>query len=273
MGLRIYAADNDVKSVQIGRACLYGYPMPFGLQIDNNKKIDSVQIGQLITDQTGVGASSASIILIALTGQVHRFHIDDAVVRGGGTGMLVSTPSNASFVGQITVGRLEVFNSSDVAVMADNGASIDIGQLVASSCFTGVFRLIPGCKIRVGSLSQINTATLYTTTSGGAAPTLSNAWTQWAANDPFSVDLQGGRASLRGLIMPGTSNVFTTLPAWARPASNKRFMAQGKAGTTVVSVPVFVGADGSCSVNEIAGGTANCADWLSLSGISWDLQA
>jgi hypothetical protein len=274
MGLRIYAANNDVGAIRIAQAYLAGYPSPLGVQIDNNKTIENVQIESLTTDQAGVGSPGAGILILASSGQIQRFHIGDAMVRNCGTGLLSSYPNNAGFPGQITVGRLEVVNSSDVAVMADNGAAIDIGQLIASNCAAGVYRLIPGCRIRVGSLAQINgTATTYTATSGGAAPALANGWTQVASNDPFSIDLLGGRVGLRGLVKPGSTNTVSVLPAWARPVTNKRFMVQGYNGTTVVAVPLVVDTSGNVTVNEIAGGTANCSTWLSLSGVIFDQQA
>jgi len=194
-------------------------------------------------------------------------------VRNTTTGAQLAFVTPSSLDGHVSIGELSVANATN-AVDISQSSYVDIGVVNTDNLSDAVYRITGTPRLTVGALFKDSlTPAVYSTVSGGTAPSLQNSWAQVASNDLFGVDLLGGRVCLRGLIAPGSSNQFCTLPQWAWPATNKRFIAQGYNGTTQVSVPVIVSAAGVCNVNEVAGGFANVATWLSLSGITYDQQA
>lgn len=276
IGFLVQASSNNIGRVQIGSVDSFGYPTGCGVQFGGNFTIDDIEIGQLCTDQIGVGSTVAALDLSAAASQnIARWHIGSATLRNCGLAANFNFTQAANNPNHVSIGQLEVITASDVAAQVAGSSWVDIGSLIATSCTAGVYRMLGTPRLQVGMLTQAGTTpgSTYTNSSGGLQPALANSWAQVAANDPFSVDLTGGRVCLRGLVVPGTTNVISILPVWARPATNKRFMVQGYNGATVVSVPLVVDTAGNVKVNEIAGGTANCSTWLSLSGVTFDQQA
>lgn len=273
-GVLFHCAGNNVDQIQIGQILERGYPIGVGNLFDGAYVLSSINIAQIQTDAKGVAGTTRGLSLVAAnTGQiVTRFHVGRLECRNRSTAFQPVCFTSASLLPNVSVDSLDASVCS-TAVDIGNTAYVQIGKIATQVLTDAVYRITGTPKLEVGLLHQsLDSTATYSSTSGGLVPALSNAWTQIASNDVFGVDLTGGRVQLRGLIKPGSSNAFTTLPVWARPLTNKRTLAQGFNGSATVAVPVVISTDGICKVNEIGGDTANCSNWLSLCGISFDIQ-
>lgn len=273
--LLIQPEGNNVDVVEIGQiyasGAIYGISQIFG----GSYASSSVKIGSAIIDQYGVTGTKVGLQLNGTgTGQaVVRWNIEHLEVRNSTIGAQFSFDNTSDMDRHVHIGHLHVAQS-EFAVDIGSKSKVTIGVVSTDACTSGVYHITGTPKISVGQLMlDAGTTTVYSSASGGLAPALTNGWTQRAGNDPFGVDLLGGRVNLRGLVKPGSTTTLCVLPAWARPVTNKRFLAQGSNVTALQAVSVVVGDNGIVLVNEIGGGFANCSDWLSLSGISWDQQA
>lgn len=273
VGTLIQAAGNSVSRVEIGQVMAFGYPIGVGTSYGGVYVIDDVSIDSIITDQQGVAGTNIGVQIYAPSGEVDRFRIGSVTARNTTVGLQAIFNQGATSADHLHVDRLEVVNATS-ALELGNTAYVSVNTVIAANCSAGVFHILGTPRLSVGMVfKDTATTSFYSSAAGAVIPSFANGWTQVAANDPFNVDLSGGRINLRGLIKPGTTNVASVLPQWAWPSTNKRFMVQGYNGTTVVSVPLVVDTAGNVKVNEIAGGFANCSTWLSLSGVSFDQQA
>jgi hypothetical protein len=138
-----------------------------------------------------------------------------------------------------------------------------------------VYLLAGGSAASIGHATRRGTTTTwFSAANGGQVPALANGWTQVSGNDAFGVTLQGHGVALQGAIKPGTSNSAASLPPGLRPATPRRFVNQGwNASNVYAPVPLTIGNDGAVLVNEAAGGTANCANLLSLASIWYPIDS
>ena len=274
-GLILQAAGGNVDKVQIGEVNVSGYVSTVRTSISGTNIASSVNIGQIISDQAGVSGTRYGLRIEAGAGQhIDRFHVGSVEARNTDVAVLLSFPqAAANLSNHVHIGRVEA-TSADNAVQLASAARASIGAVITDGVTDGVFHITGTPRFTVGSVYRdTGTTVLYSTTGGGLAPALSNGWTDVGSGaEGFGVDLQGGRICLRGLIKPGSSNTFCTLPVWARPATAKRFIAQGYNGSTQVAVPILITSAGVCTVNDVAGGYANVSSWLSLAGLSFDPQ-
>lgn len=275
VGLLFHASGGSIDKIQIGQVEAIGYPINIGTSYGGAYSISSVTIDDVISDQQGVAGTPTGVQVFANASQnVYRFRINKLEGRNCAQPLQCVFPqTSTNLANRVSVGDLIAVNAAN-ALDLGNQAYLDIESVATDNLSDAVYHITGTPKLTVGMLNK-DTATpaVYSTLNSGLAPALSNGWTQVASNDTFGVDLVGGKVAMRGLIKPGTTNVPMTLPRWAWPASNKRDIVQGYNGTTQVSVPINVSASGVVTVNEAAGGFANCTSWLSLTGFSWDQQA
>jgi len=268
-GLQFNPDGNVIDRIQIGSVEAYGYQI--GVGVAGSFSLSDVQIGSIKTDGYGVTGGTNIGINLNLGGtlRVDRFQCANVVLRNHAKGVVNSVYG----VSQTMLGNVEAVNMSDVAIEVGSQAYLNIACLKAQNVTNGVFRITGTPKLLLGSLWRDQAGSskpTYTSTNGGLAPALKNGWTQISGNDIFGVDLSGGRVNLKGLVLPGTSNILCTLPQWAWPSEVKRCLAQGRGGSGQIAIPVTIGTDGDVKVNEVSGGTANCTNWLSLTGVGWD---
>lgn len=274
VGVLFNPSGNSVARVQIGAIEAYEYPTGVGTSFGGAFGLDDVQIGTITTDQ---GTLTGTLLGVQLNGStnnnISRFHVGSLSARNCSVGLQAGWLQLGALNNLASFDRVAVVNAVQ-AVQVISQAYLNIGIVEACNCSDAVYGIFNTPRFSVGSLFKDSATPLFYSSTGGAlAPSLANGWTQVAANDPFGIDLLGGRINLRGLIKPGATNGASVLPQWAWPATNKRFMVQGYNGTTVVSVPLVVDTTGHVTVNEVAGGFANCTSWLSLSGVTYDGQA
>lgn len=278
-GILFNPSGGPVSMVGIGFAKVVDYPTCVGTQFDTATALQDVVIGRLITDQ--LSASGGTILGLDFESTANQnltnFRVDSAHVRNTGTAVRgrCTQPGSGGVLNHVSFGVLSVLNAGDVGVDIGSATYMDIGTMVADNCSAGVYRFTGTPKLQVNQLwQQRGTTPTYSNTNSGIVPSLSNSWSQVAVNDPFSIDLLGGRINLRGLVKPGSAPLLSNLPQWAWPTTNKRFVTQGSTGTgTYTNVPLLVSSTGGVQVNEGTTGTANCGTWLSLSGITYDTQA
>lgn len=273
-GVLLNPAGNSISRIQIGQIESFEHPICFGTAYGGNYSIDDVQIGSITTDQITLGGVRQAVQILAGAGQgVRRIRIGSISARNTSLGFQGQWLQIGTLEDLVNIGRISVVNAVN-AIQLSSQAYVSIDTVEAINCSDAVYEIFNTPKLTVGSLMKSsNIPAFYSTSGGGLAPALTNSWTQVAANDVFGVDLLGGKVSLRGLIKPGTTNGAASLPTFLRPSTNKRFMVQGYNGATVVAVPLVVDTAGNVVVNEVAGGTANCSTWLSLSGVTYDSQA
>lgn len=276
VGLQIQAQAGAIDKIQIGQAKIVGYPKCANASFGGAYGIISVSIDSLLTDCFGVAGTTYGIDLTSTAGQnIQQWTIGTLEARNCTAAGHFAFSQTADLKNHLSIGRLYAKNCN-FALDIGGQSYVDIGTVVTDTCTDAVYRITGTPKLTVGQLFK-DTATpaVYSSTSGGLVPSIGATWTQVASNDPFGVDLLGGRVNLRGLIKPSGSPTTTcaVLPLWARPLTVKRFLAQGWGGSGQVAVPVTIDTSGNVNVNEVAGGTANCTNWLSLSGISFDTQA
>ncbi|WP_431287458.1 hypothetical protein [Roseateles chitinivorans] len=235
-----------------------------------------MKIGNAFIDQKDVGGIRQGVQLLDAgvgQGSLMRFNIGQLECRNTTVGLQAVFHVGATLQERASVGHLLVVGA-DNAVDLGNTAYVDIGTLVAEVLVDAVFHITGTPSIVLGALQKTtNVPQVYSTLNGGLRPALAGTWSQVNGNDPFGVDLLGGRVNLRGLVKPGGNNLVSTLPVWAWPLTPKRFMATGSAAGNQTAVPVVVGSDGTVRVNEATGSTANCSDWISLSGVSYSSVA
>lgn len=268
-GLQFNPAGQVIDRIQIGSVEAYNYQI--GVGVTGGFDLSDVQIGSIKTD--GVATTGGTNIGVNLapggTLRVDRFQCANVMLRNHAKGVVASAYGGS----QTMFGNVEAINMSDVAVEVGSQAYLNIGCLRAQAVTGGVFRITGTPKFLLGSLWRDFAGAgkpTYVSSGGGLVPALSNGWTQVASNDLFGVDLSGGRINLKGLVKPGTSNILCTLPQWAWPSETKRGLVQGYNGSATVAVPITVGTNGDVTVNEVAGGYANCTTWLSITGFGWD---
>jgi hypothetical protein len=273
-GVMIHASGNPVDKIQINQIRADGAVVGIGNVFGANLTSSSIKIGTAIIDQSGVGGTRIGLQLLGSAAQaIVRWHIDHLEVRNSSVGAQFAFSAGPTQNQHCHINHLHVALSLD-AVDIGSSSYVSIGTVTTDACTQGVYHITGTPKLVVGSLFQDTlTPATYDASTGGLVPALSNAWSQVAANDVFGIDLLGGRTNLRGLVKPGVSSTLATLPQWAWPVTNKRFMVQGYNGVAVVSVPLLVSSAGIVQVNEVAGGFANCTSWLSLSGVTYDNQA
>lgn len=273
-GYMLRATGGSVDQVYIGEFVESGYPVAHYKVFDGGYSISSCGIGLMRTDGYGVPAESYGVLdnSNAHEREIVRCRIDQLESRNRAAPFVTNCYANSVGAENMSFGNINAYGTVNT-VRVGNTAIVSIGSVSANGCTDAVYRLQSAAKIKVGMLSSANIAAVYSTSSGGSAPALASGWTQIAENDVFGVDLSGGRVHLRGLIQPtAASTIFASLPTWARPTTVKRFVAQGIAAGASHAVPVVIGSDGFCAVNEVGGGVANCSTWLSLDGISWDVD-
>ncbi|URI11048.1 hypothetical protein MW290_18945 [Aquincola tertiaricarbonis] len=275
-GLLLHASGNNIDSVQIGQLRSVGAKKGIGTSFGGSYAISSVQIGAAFIDQKDVGGIRQGIQLLdggVGQGSLLRFHVGKAECRNTTVGLQAVFHVGANLQERASIGHLLVVGA-DNAVDLGNTAYVDIGTLVAEALSDAIFHITGLPSIVLGALQRTTQVPqVYSNLNGGLRPALAGTWSQVSGNDPFGVDLLGGRVNLRGLVKPGGNNLVATLPAWAWPLTPKRFMATGSAAGNQTAVPVVVGADGTVRVNEATGSTANCSEWISLSGVSYSAVA
>ncbi|URI08773.1 hypothetical protein MW290_24665 [Aquincola tertiaricarbonis] len=271
--LQFFALGGAIDKVQIGEAILSGHPKGLRALFGGNYTIRGVRIGRLSIDQYSVSGTRQAIDISASGSQyVRGWSIGSIEARNTDVGLLTDFVQDSNTQNHVSIGHLEVTNATRAADVGSQ-SYVNIGAVVANGCSDAVYKITGSPLLKVGTLSKdVATPAVYSTSGGGLVPALSNGWTVVAGGDAFGVDLLGGKVSLRGLVKPGTGSTLTTLPRWAWPPAAKRLSARGRAGSAEASVPLLISTAGVVSVNEAAGGTANCTDWLSLAGIEYDLQ-
>lgn len=275
-GLLFHASGANIDTVQIAQVRSVGAKKCIGTLFGGNFVIASVKIGGAFVDQIGVAGTRQGVQLVDLgvgQGSLQRFNIGTLECRNTTVGLQALFHVGVNLQERASIGHLLVVGA-DNAVDLGNTAYVDIGTVVAEALADAVYHITGTPSLVVGALQKTTTVPkVYSTANGGLAPALAGTWTQVNANDPFGVDLVGGRVNIRGLVKPGGNNLVSTLPTWAWPLTPKRFMAVGSAGGTQAAVPVVVGSDGTVRVNEATGSTANCSDWVSLAGASYGAVA
>lgn len=269
-GVMFNPQSQAIDRVQIGQIQSYGYQ--YGIGVNGNFETSNVQIESLTVDQIGTPGAIKVAIQLVSTSAISRFHCANAALRNCNQGIVASFSAGS---GQALFGVVDAVNVADVCLDLKGTAYVGFGSLRAQAVGAGIFRITGTPKLMLGQLWRDFAGAgipTYTNTGGGLVPTLSNGWTEVGGNDTFGIDLSGGRVNLKGLVRPGTSNTLSTLPQWAWPSSTKRLVAQGYNGATQVAVPVVIDTAGTMVVNEVAGGFANVSSWLSLTGLSYDMQ-
>lgn len=272
VGVLFNPSGNSISRVQIGQIEAFECPTGVATAFGGAYAIDDLQIGQVMTDQITLVGTRLGVQILAPSANMDilRWRIGSIHARNCSVGLQALFTQVATLANHLSVGEISVVNAT-TAVQVGTAAYVDIGTVSAVNCSDAVYGLFNTPSLRVGiCYKDTLTPKFYSSTGGALAPALAGTWAQIAANDPFNVDLQGGRIWLRGLVVPGATNVVSILPQWAWPATNKRFVAQGYNGVTQAAITVTVDTVGNVKVNEVAGGTANCTSWLSLAGISWD---
>jgi len=270
-GLYFQCVANYIDGVQIGSFNCTGYPIGITTDLSAstyllNVQIDSARIDcSTIANSVGVNlqAPSSSIIQFVQFGNLH--------VRNCASGIV------AQYYGDwvTSFSNVDAINVTDVVLQIGNTASVNISAIHARTVTNAVARITGTPKLLFGQVFRDQAGCpMFDSGSGGLVPTLKNGWTQFAGNDTFRVELEGGRINMRGLITPGSSPTLSTLPQWARPFETKRFVVVGNTvGPGQSAVPITVGTNGDVLVNEVTGNTANCTNYLSLAGCSWTAQA
>lgn len=271
--LQLFALGGAIDKVQIGEAILSGHPKGLSTRFGGNYLIRGVRIGRLSVDQYAVSGTRQALDISATGLQyVRSWSIGSIEARNTDVGLVTDFVQDSNTQNHVSIGHLEVTNATRVADVGSQ-SYVNVGAVVANGCSDAVYKITGTPLLKVGTLSKdASTPAVYSASGGGLVPALSNGWTVVAGGDAFGVDLLGGKVSLRGLVKPGSSSTLTTLPRWAWPPATKRLSARGRAGSAEASVPLLISTAGVVSVNEVAGGTANCTDWLSLAGIEYDLQ-
>lgn len=267
-----HASGNFIDKVQIGQTNLSGAKKGVATLFGGNFTISSVKVGDTIIDQGGVSGTRLGVTLAdngASGGKIQRVEFDRVEARNTTCGFQAIFTSSALRQESVNVGRLTAVNV-DQAIDVGNTADLTVEVVRGANVSDAIYRITGTPSIAVGKLKKDANAKDYSSLAGGLVPSLANGWSQISGSSIFNVELAGEARRLRGLVQPGTSNVIAILPPWARPEQPLRLMARGFDGTNPeTSVPLTLGSDGALLVNEATGGTANCARWLSLDGVTY----
>jgi hypothetical protein len=270
-GLYFNCAGNNIDRIQIGSFISSGYPAGINTEIFAGNTLANVQIDTISVDCTNL-VNSVGVRLYQPSGGLINFcQFGKVHVRRCYTGVYAEYLGNGKMT---SFDSINAANILDVVVDARQTAYLSVSAIYAEVVTNGIARLIGLPKLLFGQVFKDSVgAPMFTSSNGGLVPTLKNGWTQISNTDTFRIELEGGRVHMRGLIRPGSSNVFTTLPRWAWPTEPKRFLVQAYNSSTIVAADLVVAPNGDVTVNEITGSTSNCSNWLSLAGCSWTSQA
>lgn len=270
-GLYLHCSANNIDGVQIGDLISSGYPRGIKTDISASYILANVQIDSARIDCSNIASSVGVDLQAPSSSYIQQLQFGNLHVRNCTIGIVAQYFQNGYLTSFSNVDAVTV---TDVVLQIGNTANVNISAINARTVTNAIARITATPKLLFGQVFRdFAGCPMFHSGSGGLVPTLKNSWTQYAGNDTFRVELEGGRVNMRGLIVPGTNNNPTQLPQWARPTETKRFVGQVYNGTTQTSAPITVSPDGNVYVNEAAGGTANCTAWLSLAGCSWTAQA
>jgi hypothetical protein len=264
-GLRFHCFGGNVSKIQIGSVMENGHDLGVDLHFDGAYVFDNIQIGSITTDTNATMGFNG--YFTASNEVAQRCQFGRMVNRNAPTGAVLGwqTASMMKFE------SIHGVNCTVCAVATTAVGSPIIDVVTAENCGAAYQATSTG-KFLVGKTVLLGTTTLYFTSSGsGLVAALSNSWTQVAGGDTFNVIPAHYGIQMNGLVAPGSSNVLTTLPAWAWPATEKRFIAQARTGATQAAIPLVVSTAGVVTINDAAGGFANASSYLSLAGISYSL--
>jgi len=262
-GLFLHAFGGSIGPVQIGTVYAAGHGYGMRMQLDVAATVDNIQIAQITTESN----SNAGIHLYgpAANEVFRRVQLGRVVTRNTPIGFVGQwvTPSNVS------IEKLHAVNCSKAAVACTSN-SVPLFDTIAAENCGAVFEFTSNGSALVGQSVKIGTTTVdYAAT--GLVPALSNSWAQIAGGDVFRVVLAGYGVEIYGLISNGTTNVVMTLPFFARPATEKRQLLQGRGASGQVAVPFQLTAAGVLTINDVAGGITNVSSYLSLLGLKYPL--
>lgn len=266
IGVFVHAFGGNISKIKTGHVNERGHDKAVVWQMDSNYTIDNVQMGDIVTDNNTTSGGLFAQTLFALA-TYQRCKVGHIVAR--------NAPSATTFVWQapshISVESVHGVNISvAVAAVSGNAAPV-IGTLIAENA-AAAYQLTSSAKPKVGKTLLTGTTTVYHTTAGsGQVPVLANSWAQVSGGDTFNVIQTHYGIEINGLISGGSSNIIMTLPQWAHPPSEKRFVLQGRASSTQTVVPVHVSTAGVVTINDAAPSIANVTSYLSLAGISYSL--
>lgn len=266
VGFMLNPQAGNIGRIQIGSVSDSGHAMGMSTNFGGAYAIDGLQIGSFETD----GNSICGLSLEGGAGsQILRSGIGQLQTRNTPKGIICNTSGTGTF----SIGSHKAVNCT-VAVESSTYPALIINSVEAVNCSDAALRLTYSARPLIGVLTKSSgTPNNFSSTSGGLVPALINGWTQFGGtNDAFDVQYVGGSISITGLLVPGTSNAVLTVPFWAVPVKNKRFIILGNTAGTIVAIPAVLDTTGTLSINETAGGFANCTSWLSLEGVTYSLQ-
>jgi hypothetical protein len=264
-GLRFHCFGGSVSKVQIGNVQELGHDVGVDLHFDGAFVLDDIQIGSITTD--GNATTGFNGYLTAAGWATQRCQFGRMVNRNTPTGAILAWQTASMMKFESIHGV-----NCTIAAVASTAIGAPIIDVVTAENCGAAYQLSSTAKILAGKTILLGSTTVYTTAvGGGLAPSLSNSWAQVTGGDAFNVIPAHYGVELNGLISSGTTNVVTTLPPWARPATEKRFMVQGRAAGTQAAIPVQITTAGVVTINDAAGGIANVSNYLSLAGISYSL--
>lgn len=263
-GLFIHAFGGNIGPIQIGSVYAAGHGYGVRMQLDGAFTVDNVQIDQITTDNN----ASAGIHLYgpAANELFRRVQIGRAVTRNTPAGMIFQWVT----AGNVSVEKLHAVNCSKAAIACTSNSVPLLDTIAAENCgaiyeFTSNGGALVGQSTRIGSTVLDYAAT-------GLAPALANGWAQIPGGDACRAVLAGYGVEIYGLISNGTTNVpFATFPPFLRPATEKRGLLQGRGASGQSAVPFQLSAAGVFTINDVAGGVANAASYLSLLGAKYPL--
>jgi hypothetical protein len=264
-GVLLHCFAGHVSKVQIGSVIEYGHAVGLKTQFDGSYILDSVKIGSIITDTN----ADAGVYFNAPAGATfQRVQVGAMECRNTPAG-LVTVWTTAS---TLKIETLHAVNCTVAAFASSASATPQIDTVVAENC-AAAFQLTSSTKPFIGKTLLTGTTTVYYQSSGsGLVPALSNSWAQVGGGDTFNVIPCGYGIELNGLISGGASTTVMTLPAFARPPSEKRLVVQGRdSGTGQHAVPVVITTSGAVVINDATGSLTNVANYLSLAGIRFSL--
>lgn len=265
--VKFHAEGGSIDKVQIGQISASGHFQGVLVKIDGAYDVSNVVIGTVITDGT---AGGSFVVNAPASAKVNRWHIGSLTSRNAPFALSADFYNSGSLSSMLVIDALYAVGCSYAAVAMRNQAVVTIGTLSAENCGS-VFHMTGTPRLKVGSVQRGTTPVLYYTGDAGLQPTYGTGWGQLIGGGEFAADLVGGQVRLRGAIAPGSTNVCLTLPSPWRPSNDLFFLARGFNGAVEVPVPLKVGADGTVTVNPVAGGTGNVSNSLSLDGVAWAL--
>jgi hypothetical protein len=265
-GMLLHSYAIGISKIEIGEFMESGHTNGIKTQFDGAFVLDSLKIDSIITDAN----ADAGVWLTASTAagaSMQRVQIGKIETRNTSTGVVFDWTTASA----VKVGSIHAVNCTNAGVAATSNANPMIDTVTAENC-GAAYQLTSTCKPLVGKTILMGSTTAYYQSSGsGLVPALSNSWAQVGGGDTFNVLLTHYGIEMNGLISGGSTNVIMTLPAFARPPTEKRLMLQGRGGAGQAAIPVQVASTGVITINDAAGGIANVANYLSLAGLSFSL--